>query len=229
MAAANFLFIFMSLPREIIELVVRYLGIFKGIAVLQLKGWQSILCQEIPFVGTICEDLEIYHRREPNVFIDRCAREGHLDIIKWLYAHGDSCSTGAMDWAASYGHLEVVKWLHYNRTEGCTTEAMDRAARNGHLEIVKWLHKNRTEGCTTEAIDSAASSGHLEIVKWLHFNRTEGCTTEAMDRAAIKGHLDVVKWLHSNRNEGCTIIPLKGFFWNENSEIVEILKKNVRF
>ncbi|EGZ11588.1 hypothetical protein PHYSODRAFT_336109 [Phytophthora sojae] len=115
-----------------------------------------------------------------------------------------SCTTDVMDLAARNGHLEMVKWLHYNRSEGCTTKAMDEAARGGHLEVVKWLHEHRTEGCTVGAMDSAAGGGHLEVVKWLHENCTEGCSRDAMTLAAESGHLRVLRWLHENRTGGFT-------------------------
>ncbi len=133
------------------------------------------------------------------------AFKGYLDIVKWLHQNRtEGCTTDAMDCAAGGGHLDIVKWLDNNRTEGCTTDAMDCAAGGGYLDIVKWLHNNRTEGCTMRAMNYAASQDHLDIVKWLHKNRTEGCTTDAMDNAAMDGHLDVIKWLHENRTEGCT-------------------------
>ena len=102
---------------------------------------------------------------------------------------------------AKNGHLEIVKFLHENRSEGCTAWTMDFAAENGHLEVVKFLHENRSEGCTKWAMNNAAENGHLEIVKFLHENRTEGCTKWAMDKAAKNGHLEVVKFLHKNYNK----------------------------
>jgi hypothetical protein len=38
-----------------------------------------------------------------------------------------------MDQAAKNGHLEVIKWLHMNRTEGCTGQAILQAASNGPM------------------------------------------------------------------------------------------------
>lgn len=43
--------------------------------------------------------------------------------------------TEAMDEAAKNGHLEVVRWLHENRIEGCTGGAMDMASRHGYLDV----------------------------------------------------------------------------------------------
>lgn len=122
-----------------------------------------------------------------------------LSALSALPSNPHLLNTNSMDWAAKNGHLDIVKWLHENSTEGCTKRAMDMAAEEGHLHIVKWLHKNRTEGCTTAAMDAAATHGHLYILEWLYRNRTEGCTTWAMSGAAKNGHIDVIKWLHLNK------------------------------
>jgi hypothetical protein len=47
-----------------------------------------------------------------------------------------------MDFAARDGHLEVIKWLHTNRSEGCTIYAIKYAVKNGHLDIINWLNSN---------------------------------------------------------------------------------------
>ena len=57
--------------------------------------------------------------------------------------HGSVDMGKLMDYAAKNGHIEVVKWLSAHRTEGCTTFAMDWAAREGHLDIVKWLSEHQ--------------------------------------------------------------------------------------
>jgi hypothetical protein len=133
-------------------------------------------------------------------FFDTAAANGELSLLMSLPA-SFSGSKSAMADAARNGHLEVVKWLHDNRSEGCTTRAMDDAAYNGHLDVIKWLHCNRTEGCSKDAMDWAARYGHLDVVKWLHANRSEGCTKYAIDSAESFLHLDVVKWLYANISE----------------------------
>ena len=159
--------------------------------------------------------------------MDNAARQGHLEIVKWLHENrSEGCTTWAIDMAAYNGHLEVVKWLHENRTEGCTTDAMDHAAWMGHLEVVKFLHENRTEGCTDFAMDNAAEEGHLEIVKYLHENRTEGCTSKAMDEAAAFGELEIVKFLHENRTEGCTSYAMDRAAGNGHLDVVKWLHEN---
>jgi ankyrin repeat protein len=173
--------------------------------------------------------------------MDIAAKNGHLEIVKWLESHykqwqtihenqkegdRDICTKWAMNYAAANGHLETVKWLHENRNEGCTINAMNWAAHNGHLEVIKWLHENRKEGCTSYAMNWAAHNGHLEVIKWLHENRKEGCSAYAMNFAAENGHLEVVKWLHVNRKEGCTKWAMNHAAYNGHLEIIKWLYQN---
>ena len=117
------------------------------------------------------------------------------------------CTPCAMDLAAKNGHLEVIKWLHHYRTEGCSYRAMNWAANNGHLEVVKWLHENRKEGCTKEAFYWAATSGHLDVIKFIHQNYKEiKCAAFTLTVAASQGKFEVVKWLCQNRSESFNFV-----------------------
>ena len=197
------------------------------------------------------------HTKAPTVdAINYAARNGHLDILKFLNKNRPDaiCSYDDLIDASENGHLDVVKYLcenfFYPDDEQCiinatqsghldiitffheqqypvfSASAMNIAAANGHLDIVKYLHENRTEGCTTYAMDFAAENGHLDIVKYLHENRTEGCTTYAMDFAAENGHLDIVKYLHENRTEGCTTYAMDIAAVSGRFDIVKYLHKN---
>ena len=125
------------------------------------------------------------------------ARQGHLEVLKWLRSEGCPWNGGTCSLAAANGHLEILKWL---RSEGCPWDARacTTAAEMGDLEILKWL---RSEGCpwTEYACTYAAACGHLEVLKWL---RSEGCPwdADACRYAARRGHLEILKWL---RSEGC--------------------------
>jgi ankyrin repeat protein len=174
------------------------------------------------------------------IYVDDAAKNGRMEMAKWLYEHKASISPSAATGAASNGHLEILKWLHednikprcsYSTFEAVENEvwsaaAMDKAAANGHLEVVQWLHSNRTEGCTTAAMDNAAAHGHLDIVKWLQENRIEGCTAAAMDGAASNGHLDTVRWLHEHRQDGCSTTAMNNAAKNNHLAVVQWLHEN---
>ncbi|CAN0095141.1 unnamed protein product [Scytosiphon promiscuus] len=155
--------------------------------------------------------------------MDRAARKGLIDVLKYLHQRGQECTTEALDGAAKEGHLQVVIWLHRNTSAGATKAAMDSAASNGHLAVVEWLHHNRHEGCTVSAMNWAAEEGHLSVVKWLHRNRQEGCTTAAFDRAAMNNHMDVVMWLTRNRGEGGTESALQWAVSRGHTNMVALL------
>lgn len=160
-----------------------------------------------------------------SLVMDFAARNGHLEILKWLHATErlSGCSTRSMDDAAMNGHLEIVQWLHENRSEGCTKKAMDYAAKNGHLAIVSWLHANRAEGCTTKAMDLAAQNGYLKMLVWLDANRGEGCSSSAINHAAAGGHLDAVEWLCEHRKEECKSTAMINAARNGHVHILEYL------
>ena len=146
---------------------------------------------------------DIMYRKYEDENINNLALIGDLEGIKFLTSMGYTCTSSAIDWAASNGHLEIVKWLHENHKDikgfTYTPSAMDWASLKGHLETVKFLHENGYS-CTTAAMDYASENGHLEIVKWLHENRTEGCTPYAMNWTAKNGHLEIVEYLKSIQN-----------------------------
>ncbi|KAL3656484.1 hypothetical protein V7S43_018631 [Phytophthora oleae] len=155
------------------------------------------------------------------------ASGGHLQVLEWLRTNLFSSSSSAisMDDTAAGGHLDVLRWLQ-SHSGYATPGAMNKAAASGHLEVVKWLHGNRREGCTNDAMNLAATAGHLDIVQWLHENRDEGCTTDAMDGAAKHGHLDIVLWLHGNRTEGCTERAIDRAAANGHLTVVQWLHGN---
>ena len=87
-----------------------------------------------------------------------------VDLLKIVYTNTDHFQdiTEIFDKAASI-NLDMVKYLN-SAGASCTSKAMDNAASNGKIQIVKWLHRNRSEGCTTAAMDCAALNGHFQVI-----------------------------------------------------------------
>ncbi|KAH9103964.1 hypothetical protein AeMF1_019831 [Aphanomyces euteiches] len=137
--------------------------------------------------------------------MDWAASRGHVNVLDYLHRIRNAAHTEkALRWAAYHGHLEVIQFFHAIKSCFFSRSIMDIAAGNGHLELVQYLHRTRSEGCTVVAMNEASRGGYLTMVQWLHDHRQEGCTTDAMDKAAEDGYLDVVQFLHENRTEGCT-------------------------
>jgi hypothetical protein len=47
--------------------------------------------------------------------MDYAARDGHLDVIKWIHkTYKKSCTPQGWGWAIDYRRHDVVKWIHEN-------------------------------------------------------------------------------------------------------------------
>ena len=82
-------------------------------------------------------------------------------LLEWIKE--GKCDGYTMDDAAKNGHLDVMKYLFETVGAKYTHYAMDWAAQNGHLEVVKYLNEVVHAPYTYKAIDYAAENGHLEI------------------------------------------------------------------
>lgn len=175
------------------------------------------------------------------------ARNGHLDVVKWLYSEfsvklgmemfwmyeeEDDKYFSVLDAAAVGGHLDVVKYLHEICQEAAGDEEHQDGADTGDESMRSadsvfsdsensWAEKPTRPGCTTAAMDGAAANGHMEVVQWLHQNRNEGCTMDAMNAAAANGHLDMVKWLLEHTKVGCTMKAMDGAARGGHLEVVK--------
>tara|TARA_B110000503_G_C7168829_1_gene423282 strand:- start:4505 stop:5293 length:789 start_codon:yes stop_codon:yes gene_type:complete len=125
------------------------------------------------------------------------AKEGQLEVLKWLRENGCPRNERTFANATLYGHLKVLKWA---RANGCPwhRETCNAAAGRGHLEVLKWLREN---GCPWDEVtcSGAAMGGHLEVLQWLRAN--ECPWDEGTCRWAAKcGKLEVLQWARAN---GC--------------------------
>ena len=125
------------------------------------------------------------------------AKNGHLNILKWLHERYCPISKNAARYAAAEGHLEVLKWLYDNDNCEWDKSIATYAARGCQLEILKWLYKKNCE-IDYHTSSNAARNGNFEILKWLYQNEIKfGMQTQY--EAALKGHLNIVKWLHRKK------------------------------
>ncbi|GAB9471380.1 hypothetical protein Gpo141_00008595 [Globisporangium polare] len=159
--------------------------------------------------------------------IDRAAKGGHVDVLRYFYEHsGKRCNRAALDHAAGVGDLEVVRLIVANQAKEISQNAINWAAAYGRLDVVKYLVESNIQHDTPYAIDSAAAKGNLDVVKYLHEVQFSGCTARAMHDAAVHGHLEVVKFLHANRTEGCCPDTLDRAVRNGHLEIVKFLHEH---
>ena len=135
------------------------------------------------------------------------AKEGHLDILVYLYENGCKWDSQTCLNAVVKDHLEIIKYL---RTKFCEngwplgTVLCMNAAKFGHLEVLKYLHETGCHWNDTSCMN-AAEFGHLEVLQYLHENGCEWYEDTCVN-ATKNGHLEVLKYLHEN---GC--------FWDEEA------------
>ena len=125
------------------------------------------------------------------------AREGHLDVLKYLHENHCPWDEWTCARAAEGGHLDVLEYLH---EKGCpwNRRTCELAALRGHLEVLEYLHE---KGCpwNERTCTSAAVRGHLEVLKYAH---EKGCPwdEETCSGAALGGHLEVLQYAYE---KGC--------------------------
>lgn len=145
------------------------------------------------------------------------AKQGNIEILRWLRAHDCECGVDACISAASAGHLDVLCWIVSNGwTPNSEHPLQDErkcanaAAKNGHIEILEWIRTHwfdwghqdmpllfRTKRANAELCESAASGGQLDTLKYL---RAKGCPWDirVASSAAFYGHIEILKWYLSN-------------------------------
>lgn len=135
-------------------------------------------------------------------FVEAAARNGFLEVLKWISERFDwPISHGCMTGAVSGGHLEVAKWLKREKMLRVVhMSGLLVAVKRGDLPMVSWVIQNLSiGGHRADLIEMAACHGHLEMVKFLHEECRGMEGSCAMAKAAGGGHLDVVQWLHEHR------------------------------
>ena len=157
--------------------------------------------------------------------VNDAAENGHLDVLKWLYAHANILpeDIGAneavrnehldvLEWlaqhnifpdirgynlAAEKGHLDVLKWLAQYKFLP-DYKGANNAAKNGHLDVLKWLYEQHNILPNKNGADSTAENGYLNVLVWLDQHNILPSVSGA-NWAAMKGHLDILDWLeHKN-------------------------------
>ena len=133
------------------------------------------------------------------------ARNGHTDILAWLYTQEIKCTQSlCLEAAGLVGNLDTLKWAY--ETLGCPLfdGLYHCAARHGRLDILHWLHE---QGCSMgdadRVIRSAARGGHMEALQWAlaaGCSLSESTCVAAVDGAIDTGDMAVLQWLFAR---GC--------------------------
>ena len=142
--------------------------------------------------------------------LETAAEYGQLEVLEYLYSRNGFLyhSYLMVHFATRNGHLEVLKWLDAHGVNVCNQYELCIAAQHGHLEIVEWLISKGVDphAYRNDTIHSAVIGGHLEVVKFLvETANIVQSVDELFCLAARRGHVDVMKYLASrgaNINSG---------------------------
>jgi hypothetical protein len=88
------------------------------------------------------------------------AKNGHLELLRWMRANGCPLGERTCSDAAQAGHLEVLQWL---RANGCPWDEHTCmcAAAYDRLEVLKWARANGCPWCRWTR-GKAMSLGYVE-------------------------------------------------------------------
>lgn len=125
----------------------------------------------------------------PQRIASEAAREGRLEVLKWLKAMG-----APMVWACygatQGGHLDVLQWL---RSVGCPWDlrVSRLAATRGDMKMLRWVVGNGCE-CDREAAVAAARAGDIRLLASL---KKGGYPWDDVTASASRAGRTELQWL----------------------------------
>ncbi|KAJ3404026.1 hypothetical protein HDV05_007404 [Chytridiales sp. JEL 0842] len=144
--------------------------------------------ENLDLVKYIHELMVLDFRRYPEDALGVAAKQGHLNIVRYLYENnitGGACR--GISRACSRGHSSVIRFFanstDFFENESLYAVSLNLVAEAEHLRTIKILHQKGLFGCTTDAVDFAVKNGHVDVVRFLLENRGEGYSTAAFDYA----------------------------------------------
>jgi len=136
--------------------------------------------------------------------INRAARQGNLEMVKYCVANECPIDEMPCAYAADGGHLEVLKYLHEEAKAPWDSSTAARAAEKGHLHIFEYLVERKFDKYNEWACANAAENGHLDCLKYLRETAKAPWNSDAVREAHEKNHPDCLEYLLDNN---CPLPP----------------------
>jgi len=131
--------------------------------------------------------------------VTKAAERGHLDALKWLYAH-EYPFYFVWSSAAYGGCIEMLQWLVNKDVDSERNEAWMGAAHKGDVRILEWLMANGwvwNAGAATSVSMWAASVGHIAVLEWFESRGFEWNRAAVAERARKEGQIEVAEWIEA--------------------------------
>ena len=114
---------------------------------------------------------EVKHCEWDAKTINKAARKGNLEMLKYCFSNGCPCDEEESFQAAYGGHLDCLRFLFTKVNPSRETEkhAAIQAAGGGHLEILKYFVEERKipEGVKRACVNFTAKYGRLDCLNYL--------------------------------------------------------------
>ena len=123
--------------------------------------------------------------------INRAARQGNLEMVKYCVANECPIDEYACGCAAQNGHLEVLKYLREEVEAPWDWGTAILAAKYGHLHILEYLVERKYDKYSVFACELAARNGHFDCLKYLR------------ETAKAPWDADAVRYAHENNQTEC--------------------------
>ena len=129
--------------------------------------------------------------------INTAAKEGHVDVVKYLLQQNCPSDESLLMYAIEGGHLSVLTLLHKAGFE-LNSNVFDAAVVFGQVEILRYLHSHHCPW-DASAMDGAVTHDQVSCVEYL---REIGCawSADTMCLAVYNSNVDMVRYLHAH---GC--------------------------
>jgi hypothetical protein len=143
----------------------------------------------------IAKWLLAYGHEWHNTVISNAAYNNRIEFAKWAYSIGCPWGDRVISNAVYYNHIEFAKWAREN---GCPWNkfVIVYAVHNNNIEFAKWAREN---GCPWDdgVMFIASRFNRIEFVKWALLN---GCPRDnnIIKYTAYNGHIEFAKWAISN-------------------------------
>lgn len=128
--------------------------------------------------------------------VDDTVKSGNLENLQWLHNnHLFSSYSDSLSIAAREGKLDIIKWL-VNAGAPLTKFIFEEAACSENLQVMKWLKRKKCPW-DRYTFANAASVGNLQVLEWLLQNGCPW-DSDTFTSAAIAGNLQTMEWLFKN-------------------------------